>query len=125
MNSRDFENFVDELLENDFEYDDIVRVAKESGPIDRFDADKLLPDFCSMRYRFTFMYLAVGIINLITRPKKTHEISIKHLRKARFLLGSLISCMEDVHARAEKGREAEEEKGKESEGGEGLGEDEV
>ena len=51
MPGRDFEEFIDDILDADFEVDDIKRIVKnmDSG-IDSLDAEKLIPEFCSLRY---------------------------------------------------------------------------
>src|SRR5574343_224316 len=108
---KQFESFVDEVLEAEFEYDDLVRVVSDYqvGGIDKFDSEKLLSDFCGIRYRYTFLYIAIAVIHAISRPKKSHAQSIKHIRRAITLLSEMAHQMERVHA---AGEEDESDKGK-------------
>jgi hypothetical protein len=65
--SREFEEFIDDAIDADFEYDDIIRVSKllDAGDgIDHLDSEKLIPDFCSLRYKFIFMYMSFRLITL-------------------------------------------------------------
>jgi len=97
--SSEFEEFIDDAIDADFEYDDIIRVSKslDAGDgIDHLDAEKLIPDFCSLRYKYIFMYMSFSVIHYITRPKKNYEDSIKHLRKAGGLLASLVHEMKRI-----------------------------
>jgi hypothetical protein len=112
----EFENIIDELLENDFEYLDIVRVTTQGdGSVDKSDAEKLIADFCSLRYRHTFIYFAMSAIGLISRPKKDHKTSVRHLKKAIHILEVMLSNMERVHERIQAKKEGEEGEGKEGE----------
>lgn len=97
---KNFEGFVDEVTEAEFEYDDLVRVVSDyhHEGIDRFDSEKLLSDFCGLRYRYTFLYIAIAVIHAISRPKKSHKQSIRHLRRAITLLSEMVHQMERVHA---------------------------
>ena len=97
--SSEFEEFIDDAIDADFEYDDIVRVSKllDAGEgIDHLDSEKLIPDFCSLRYKYIFMYMSFSVIHYITRPKKNYDESIRHLRKAGGLLGTLVHEMKRI-----------------------------
>jgi hypothetical protein len=94
MPGREFEEFIDDILDADFEVDDIKRIAKtmDSG-IDSLDAEKLIPEFCSLRYRYAFMYLAFSAIYLITKPKEDYQRNLKHIKRAMRILGMLVHEM--------------------------------
>lgn len=119
MVDKNFERFVDEVMEAGFEYDDLVRVVGGYGRegIDKFDAEKLLSDFCGVRYRYTFLYIAITIVHAIARPKKDHKQSVKHLKRASVLLAELIHQMERLHDSAEIEDQGEEGDQGESKGG--------
>ena len=104
---RDFEHFIDSVMEADFEYDDLVRVVGDyhKDGIDRFDAEKILNDFCGIRYRYTFLYIAITVIHAIARPKKDHKQSMKHLKRANVLLAEMIHQMERVNNAAKEGEQ--------------------
>lgn len=97
-----FEEFIDSCLEADFEFEDIKRVIKEFESnskigIDRLDSEKLLSEFCSLRYKYAFMFISFSAINHITKPKSDFKRNISHIRKAINLLIMLKCEMESLH----------------------------
>jgi hypothetical protein len=106
MPGREFEEFIDDILDADFEVDDIKRIVKsmDSG-IDSLDAEKLIPEFCSLRYRYAFMYLAFSAIYLIAKPKEDYQRNLKHIKRAMRILGMLVHEM----TRLQEAIEEEEE----------------
>lgn len=97
-----FEEFIDSTIDADFEYEDIKRVIKdfqydESSGIDRLDSEKLLSEFCSLRYKYAFMYISFSAINQITRPKSDFKRNLSHIKKAINLLIMLKCEMENLH----------------------------
>lgn len=116
---REFEHFIDSVMEADFEYDDLVRVVGDyhKEGIDKFDSEKILNDFCGIRYRYTFLYIAITVIHAIARPKKDHKQSMRHLKRANVLLAEMIHQMQRVHDAAQEGDEEAAEGGETDEEG--------
>ena len=121
---REFEHFIDTIMEADFEYDDLVRVVGDyhKDGIDKFDSEKILNDFCGIRYRYTFLYIAITVIHAIARPKKDHKQSMRHLKRANVLLAEMIHQMQRVNDATKEGdeeatgaSEIDEEDGEDSE----------
>ena len=108
---RSFEEFIDEILDADFEIDDLRRVVDscENG-IDKFDAEKLLADFCAIRYKYAFMYLAFSSVYLITKPKQDYVSNMKHIKRAMNILSMLKREMKRLQKAIEESKEEEDGK---------------
>lgn len=106
MPGREFEEFIDEIMDSEFEVDDIKRVVEsmDSG-IDNLDAEKLIPEFCSLRYRYAFMYLAFSAVYLITKPKEDYQKNLKHIKRAMRILGMLVHEMTGLQEAIESEKE--------------------
>jgi hypothetical protein len=105
-----FEEFIDSVMEADFEVDDIKRVINDietgqSNGIDRLDSEKLLAEFCSLRYKYAFIYIAFNAIHQIAKPKSDYKSNLKHIRRAINLLAMLKREMENLQNAMEEGSE--------------------
>lgn len=105
MSENNWEEFVDGILEANFEYDDLKRVmndvADNQSGIDNNDSERLLLDFCATRYRFAFVQLAVNAIYYVTKPKNDYKSGARHIRKAISLLMSIHDAMKSMHKKIE------------------------
>lgn len=105
-----FEEFIDSVLEADFEVDDIKRVINDietgqSNGIDRLDSEKLLAEFCSLRYKYAFLYIAFNAIHQIAKPKTDFVANIKHIKRSIGLLAMLKREMEALQSSMEEDEE--------------------
>jgi hypothetical protein len=111
MAENNWEDFVDGILEANFEYDDLKRVmddvADNENGIDNNDSERLLVDFCATRYRFAFVQMAVNAIYYVTKPKTDYKSGARHIRKAISLLMSMHDAMKSMHQEIERDEEDE------------------
>lgn len=117
---KDWNRFLDEITFADIEHEDLVRITRTADDgIDEFDAEKVMSDLCSLRYRFGFIYLGMQACSYISRPKECLHQSIRDIGKAikvlRFLKAALIETQEELD-------EDEEEDGREEAREENTGE---
>ena len=97
MPSKDWNYYLDEITSADVEYEDIQRITKSIDKgIDSLDAEKVMSDLCSLRYRFGFLYMAIKAILFIARPKECLHKSIVDIGKAANVLSELKRVMEEA-----------------------------
>ena len=117
MSSKDWNHYLDDITFADVEYEDIQRITKNiSKGIDSLDAEKVMSDLCSLRYRFGFLYMAIKAILLISRPKECIHKSIVDIGKAAKALSDLKSVMEEASSEFDDEEEEYETDDEEYEG---------
>jgi len=96
--SKEWNHYLDEITDADVEFEDIRRIIKtmdETG-IDSLDANKVMTDLCSLRYRFGFFFMSYQAIYLITRPKGCIHEGYRDISRAVKVLKSLRLIMQEV-----------------------------
>jgi len=125
MSSKDWNRYLDDITFADVEYEDIQRITKNlSKGIDSLDAEKVMADLCSLRYRFGFLYMAIKAILFVARPKECIQKSIVDIGKAAKTLEDLKKVMEEASDEfddEEEDFEHEDEKYEDDEGDEEEG----
>ncbi len=107
---KDWEEFVDDVADAEFEWDDLSRVVNEREKgIDEFDAQRVLSDLCSLRYRCAFTQMALTAINLVARPAADYKKSIRNIRRARDLLDTLAFHLKRIGSDGEKDDDKEKD----------------
>ncbi len=99
MSGREWNHYLDEITSADVEYEDICRIIadieNEKG-VDHLDAEKLMSDLCSLRYRFGFFFMSFQVILMISRPKECIHQSIRDMTRSIRMLRSLRSLMKEL-----------------------------
>lgn len=96
--SKEWNHYLDEITDADVEFEDIKRIIEsmEKSGIDPLDAEKVMTDLCSLRYRFGFFFMSYQAIYFLTRPKECIHQGYRDVSKAVKVLKSLRAIMREV-----------------------------
>jgi len=106
---RNWDDFIDDITDADFTDDDLKRVCFDEQAIEWFDAEKLLSDHCSLRYRYAYLYLAIQAVGILGRPKTDMKESIKHVGRSIYLLKYMKKNMVEMFKKLTESPDAEDE----------------